>query len=68
MLNIPNKKISSHIFRHTHISILAELSVPLKAIMERVGHNDPNTTLKIYTHVTDKMKQKTIKQLENIVI
>ena len=68
MLNIPNKKISSHIFRHTHISMLAELSVPLKAIMERVGHNDPNTTLKIYTHVTDKMKQETIKQLENIVI
>ena len=51
-----NKKLTSHIFRHTHISLLASAGLPLKAIMQRVGHNDPNTTLKIYTHVTDDMK------------
>lgn len=60
-INITDKKISSHIFRHTHISILAGLNVPLKAIMERVGHHDPKTTLSIYTHVTNSMS----KELDN---
>lgn len=53
---LDGKKISTHVFRHTHISMLAEMGIPLKAIMQRVGHNDPNTTLSIYTHVTNTMK------------
>jgi len=53
-----HKPISSHTFRHTHISFLAEANVPLKAIMERVGHNEPRTTLAVYTHVTDEMKSE----------
>ncbi|AZN43392.1 tyrosine-type recombinase/integrase [Paenibacillus albus] len=51
------KKATSHIFRHTHISMLAEAGVDLPTIMKRVGHDDPKTTLQIYTHVTDKMKK-----------
>lgn len=46
------KILTSHIFRHSHISLLAEMNVPLKAIMERVGHADSDTTLSIYNHVT----------------
>lgn len=67
-LDIPGKKISTHIFRHTHISMLAEMNVPLKVIMKRVGHNDPNTTLQIYTHVTETMKAETRAKLEQIII
>ncbi|MBU5673190.1 tyrosine-type recombinase/integrase [Paenibacillus brevis] len=51
------KKASPHIFRHTHISLLTEAGVDLKTIMQRVGHTDAKTTLKIYTHVTEKMKE-----------
>lgn len=51
-----NKPLSSHIFRHTLISMLAENNVPVKAIMARVGHKDSNTTMQIYTHVTKSMK------------
>ena len=58
-----DKHITTHIFRHTHISILSELGLPLKAIMERVGHNDPNTTLSIYTHVTNSMRDEVITKL-----
>lgn len=53
-----HKPVSTHTFRHTHISMLAEANVPLKAIMERVGHNEPRTTLSIYTHVTDEMAKE----------
>ncbi|MCP3795661.1 tyrosine-type recombinase/integrase [Paenibacillus sp. CH40] len=37
--------------------MLSEAGVDLKTIMKRVGHDDPETTLKIYTHVTEKMKK-----------
>lgn len=61
-----NKKISSHILRHTHISLLAEIGIPLKAIMDRVGHANPETTLKIYTHVTKNMQNNLIEKLNKI--
>ncbi|MGD0032499.1 site-specific integrase [Paenibacillus illinoisensis] len=51
------KQATPHIFRHTHISMLSEAGVDLKTIMKRVGHDDPETTLKIYTHVTEKMRK-----------
>lgn len=51
------KHATPHIFRHTHISMLAEAGVDLATIMKRVGHEDIKTTMKIYTHVTDKMKK-----------
>ena len=62
-VSISDKHITTHIFRHTHISILSELGVPLKAIMQRVGHNDPATTLSIYTHVTQAMNEDVINKL-----
>ena len=48
----------SHQHHSIHISFLAETNVPLKAIMECVGHNEPHTTLAVYTHVTDEMKSE----------
>lgn len=61
-----NKPLSSHIFRHSHVSLLAELNLPLKSIMERVGHSNANTTLKIYNHVTKKTREEVIEALNNI--
>lgn len=60
------KKLTTHIFRHTHISLLAEQGVPLKAIMQRVGHNDPATTMAIYTHVTEDMAESAVKALDSL--
>ena len=59
------KKLSSHIFRHSHISLLAELNIPVKAIMERVGHADMDTTMTIYTHVTKKTKASIVERLND---
>lgn len=56
--------ISTHVFRHIHISRLAELNVPLRTIMDRVGHRDRDITEKIYTHITNKMKQDLSEKLE----
>ncbi|HJF33266.1 MAG TPA: tyrosine-type recombinase/integrase, partial [Sporosarcina psychrophila] len=51
------KNATPHIFRHTHISMLTEAGVELPTIMARVGHEDIETTMKVYTHVTNKMKK-----------
>ncbi|HEL2343741.1 TPA: site-specific integrase [Streptococcus suis] len=59
------KNLSSHIFRHTLVSRLAENRVPLKAIMDRVGHADAKTTTQIYTHVTKKLKANVAEIMEN---
>ncbi|WP_290491089.1 MULTISPECIES: tyrosine-type recombinase/integrase [unclassified Aerococcus] len=59
-------EFSSHYFRHTHISLLAENNVPLKAIMARVGHSDSKTTTDIYTHVTRKMISDVTSKLDDI--
>ena len=59
-------RLTSHVFRHSHISLLSELGVPLRAIMERVGHSNEKTTLSIYTHVTQNMKSAVIDKLEKI--
>lgn len=52
------KTLSLHTFRHTHISKLAELDVPLYLIQNRVGHKDAKLTKEIYLHVTKKAEQK----------
>ncbi|HFH9833829.1 TPA: tyrosine-type recombinase/integrase [Streptococcus suis] len=59
------KNLTSHIFRHTLVSRLAENNVPLKAIMDRVGHADAKTTTQIYTHVTKKLKANVAEIMEN---
>ena len=61
------KHISPHIFRHTTISILAENKIPLKTIMDRVGHSDSEVTTSIYTHVTKNMKDEAINVLDKVM-
>lgn len=55
-----------HTFRHTHISKLAELGVPLYLIQSRVGHKDATTTKAIYLHVTKKAEQKLDSKLDDL--
>ncbi|WP_438312332.1 tyrosine-type recombinase/integrase [Sporosarcina sp. FA9] len=54
-----------HILRHTHITMLTEAQVDLKTIMDRVGHEDSKTTMDIYTHVTEKMKEDATAKIKN---
>lgn len=61
-----HKHLSTHIFRHTHVSLLAEEGIPLKAIMQRVSHNDPKTTLAVYSHVSKELEEKVVKTLNVI--
>ena len=52
------KVLVTHTLRHTHVSKLAELGIPLQIISKRVGHHDAKTTSAIYLHVTKKAEDK----------
>ena len=55
----------SHILRHTHITMLIEAGLDLRSIMERVGHDSSETTLEIYSHVTQKMREDGVSKVSS---
>ncbi len=57
ILNL-DKQLTTHTFRHTHVSKLAELGMPLYIIQDRVGHKDAETTREVYLHVTQTAREK----------
>lgn len=66
-LKVLGRKVSPHVMRHTHASILAE-TMPYDAISRRLGHSDSRITREIYIHVTEKRKEKENNMLKDIHI
>ena len=64
--NLKKVKLSTHMFRHTHVALLVEAGVPIKVISERLGHSKIDTTLDIYTHITENMKLDLRSKLINL--
>lgn len=56
------KPITTHGLRHTHCSILFEAGARIEEVQDRLGHSDYQTTMNIYTHVTNKAKDSTIQK------
>ncbi len=61
------KRITTHGFRHTHCSLLFEAGATLKEVQDRLGHNNIQTTMNIYAHVTEKGKEKTAEKFARYV-
>ncbi len=59
-------KIKFHGLRHTYATRLFEENVPIKTVQALLGHSNINTTMNIYTHVTDNMKSNAIEKLNAI--
>ena len=60
------KDFSTHMLRHSHITLLVLAGVPQKVIMDRVGHSNPRTTTEIYTHLISSQKQQAVKILNDL--
>ena len=61
------KKISPHGFRHTHASLLFEAGVTAKIISDRLGHNNVQITLDMYTHINDNQRVEVVDQLMDFI-
>ena len=59
------KIINIHGFRHTHASLLFESGAAMEVVRDRLGHTDIQTTVNIYTHVTQKSRDKTAQNFAN---
>lgn len=62
-LNMPDWDF--HTLRHTHTSMLLSAGADPKYVQQRLGHKNIETTLNIYTHVTEEMKTKNIEFLNH---
>lgn len=59
-------QITVHQLRHTHASLLFESGASLKDVQEKLGHADMQTTMNIYTHVTETKSKKQFRTSPNL--
>ena len=59
--------INIHGFRSSHCTLLLEAGVPLKDVMERLGHSDVQTTLAFYSYVTKDSRDKSAQMFAKYV-
>ena len=60
------RKITPHIFRHTHTSLLCAAGIPLEQISRRLGHADSQITRDVYMHVTKQVIERENERLDRI--
>lgn len=58
--------IRLHDLRHSHASLLINLDFNVLLISERLGHEDPSITLKIYSHLFPSKQEELVTKLERL--
>lgn len=59
-------KITTHGFRHSHVSYLISQGIEITAISKRIGHKNSNITLSVYSHFYQEKEDK-IEKLLNFI-
>ena len=59
-------RFNFHALRHTHATLLMEQNIPVKTISERLGHTSTRTTLDVYAHATQNMKNDAVNIFEKV--
>lgn len=59
-------RIRVHDLRHSHVSLLIHMDVPIKEISDRLGHESVKTTLDIYGHLYPDSAQETAQKLHEL--
>ena len=66
-LNIEKEGFHFHSLRHTHVAMLLFKGVDLYSISKRLGHSNMSITASTYAYMLDELKQKSDKQIINIL-
>ena len=59
---------SALVMRHTHLTLLLSLNVPIKVVSERAGHTGIQIALDTYAHVLPHMQAAIAEQLDRAFI
>lgn len=62
-LNIPD--VTPHMLRHTACTMMIEAGMDVSSVRLQMGHSDIQTTLAIYTHVTQQHRTNEVKKLDS---
>lgn len=57
------RRFSAHSFRHTFTTMCFENGMNTKTVQYLLGHSNINTTLEIYTHLTEAQVKKEVQQM-----
>lgn len=60
------KRIRVHDLRHSHASLLINNNVNIKAVSDRLGHEDIQTTLNIYVHLYENQQSNIADLLDKL--
>lgn len=63
--NLP--RITPHVFRHTHASLLLEAGESVKVVQQQLGHENSKVTLDIYAHITNNVPKKTSQEFADMM-
>jgi len=56
-----------HDLRHTYAVMAIQAGIDIKTTQHNLGHATPEFTLRVYTHVTEKMKRDGANQMGNLI-
>lgn len=62
------RKIRIHDLRHSHASLLIEMGISPLQISERLGHEDIQTTLNIYSHLYPNKQEELAEKLAGFIV
>lgn len=60
------KEITIHELRHSHASLLINNNVNIKALQQRLGHKNIETTLGTYSHMSPTKQKEIADMLNNL--
>lgn len=67
-VNIPGKRVTTHYFRHTFVTLAIEHGIPLHLIAHHVGHTDTKMIEKIYAHHSQKLDESLRQSIERMTV
>lgn len=59
--------IRFHDLRHTSISSLLDMGMPINVVQRRAGHSKASTTVNIYGHAVDESEKETAEKFEELI-
>lgn len=65
-VEIPNKEVRTHIFRHTFIARMTEQGTPIELIAEHVGHKSTRIIMQFYSHFTQAMNDQLTNEVNRV--